>query len=82
MMAPPPPPAPPNTEIVDGNRWYLIGDERFLTNNGGTSWFSSPSGTLEKFAVNVTAAPESGSTLAIFGLVVGAMLRVRRKMGI
>src|SRR5436190_17759773 len=31
MMAPPPPPAPPNTEIVDGNRWYLIGDERFLS---------------------------------------------------
>jgi hypothetical protein len=65
-------------EDAGGFVGWSIGDSRWLTNNGGASWFNTTTGQLPFFSVQLMSVPEP-STFALLatGVLVAAWFRRR-----
>jgi len=69
------------SEDAGGLADWTIGDTRWLTNNGGTTWSQGASGALLEFSVNVTSSsvPDGGMTSVLFGIALVGLFVLRRK---
>jgi hypothetical protein len=66
---------------INGYSWALndqgINGSGVVDNNGGTTW-TTFSGAMPGFRINVSAVPEPSSALALIGVFGATMLRRRR----
>ncbi len=74
-------------EDVGGLSGWTMGDTRWLTNNGGTSWNAATTNTLMEFSVSVTpnetpSVPDSTATIGLLGVALTGLVAFRRTRSI